>query len=202
MEFHALGVCWGSNDAPGAGAATPADPLGLLGGCNEPALVRAPSEDLAAGTNSAAFLLRPRTDADAVSGKTGKSNGDGDNVSLTTVDGPDPNGVVSPWLPRDDADALRLIAAELFALVAAFLSPNRSWRAANFWSSTALPEDDASGGDVTAFGFNMVTGTRAGAGKASGAPFTGAAPEAEATAPLPEPGPDELPAVGAELGVN
>lgn len=120
MAFHALGVC--SNDAPGAGAATPAVPLGLLGGCTEPPLARAPSEDLAAGTNSAAFLLGPRTDVDAVSGK---SNGGGDNVSLTTVDGPDPSGVASPWLPRDEADALRLIAAELFALVAAFLSPKR-----------------------------------------------------------------------------
>jgi len=183
LAFHALGVC--SNDAPGAGAATPAVPLGLLGGCTEPPLARAPSEDLAAGTTSAAFLVRPRAPSEDLAAVSGKNSGGGDNVSLTTVDGPDPNGVASPWLPRDEADALRLIAAELFALVAAFLSPKRDWRAANFSSSAALPEDDASGGDVTGLGFIIVTGTRAGAGKASGAPFTGAAPEAEATAPLP-----------------
>lgn len=210
MAFHGLGVC--SNGAAETGADTPADPLGLLGGCTEPALVRAPSEDLAAGTNSGAFLLRPRADAVAVSGKP---NGGGDTVSLTaglraaaprllTAPGSwlllnpsskliGTSGVVSLWLPRDEADALRLIAAELFALVAAFLSPKRVLRSANFWSSAAL-EDGASGGDATGLSFIVVTGTRAGAGKASG----------EAAAPLLEPGPDELPAApaGAKFDVN
>jgi len=134
-------------------------PLGVTR-ADEPALVRAPSDDLGAatcaalpGTNSTACKLSVDdaegelgTDAagdadccdDARGGAgeviTGAGAGSATDPLATLADAVDPADEAPPWLSKAGIAAGLFVAIELLPIVAAFLSPKRSERAASFWS--------------------------------------------------------------------